>query len=119
VRNLAQRSAQAARDTAPLIEESLAKANAGSSKLEQVAVAIRGITESAARVKALVDQVSQGSREQSSGIDQVVQAIQRIDLATQSNAANSEQSAATSQELAAQAESMNSIARQLQTVVEG
>ena len=64
VRSLAQRSAQAAKDTAPLIEESLAKANAGGAKLEQMNVVMRAITESTAKVRVLVDEVKDGSEEQ-------------------------------------------------------
>jgi methyl-accepting chemotaxis protein len=119
VRSLAQRSAQAARDTAPLIEESIAKSNTGSAKLEQMAAVIHAITESAAKVKTLVDQVNLGSREQASGIEQVAKAIQQMSEVTQSNAASSQESAAASEELAAQAEAMNSIAQQLRVVVEG
>jgi methyl-accepting chemotaxis protein len=119
VRSLAQRSAQAAKDTAPLIEESIAKSNAGSSKLEQVAVAIRAITESAAKVKVLVDEVNLGSQEQARGVEQVTKEIHQMDQVTQRNAASSEESAAASEELAAQAESMNGIAQQLRAVVEG
>jgi methyl-accepting chemotaxis protein/methyl-accepting chemotaxis protein-1 (serine sensor receptor) len=119
VRNLALRSAQAAKDTAALIEESLAKSNAGSVKLEQVVVVFRGISESSAKVKVLVDQVNLGSQEQRRGLDQVLKAIQQMDQVTQSSAANSEESAATSEELAAQAESMNGIAVRLKKVVEG
>ena len=119
VRSLAQRSAQAAKDTALLIEESIAKSNAGGVKLEQVAVVIRRITDSAAKVKILVDEVNLGSREQARGIEQVLKAIQQMEQVTQGSAANSEENAAASEELAAQAESMNDIARQLRAVVEG
>jgi methyl-accepting chemotaxis protein len=119
VRSLAQRSAQAAKDTAPLIEESIAKSKAGSSKLEQMAVVIHGITESAAKVKALVDEVKLGSQEQAHGIEQVSKAIQQMDQVTQRSAASSEQSAAASEQLAAQAEAMDNIAQQLRAVVEG
>jgi len=119
VRSLAHRSAQAAKDTAPLIEDSIAKSNEGSSKLEQVAAVIHAITESAAKVKILVDEVNLGSREQARGIEQVSIAIRQMSEVTQSNAASSEESAAASQELAAQAESMNGIAKELRLVVEG
>ena len=61
VRNLAQRCAQAAKDTAALIEESIVKSNDGKNKVDQVAVAIRAITEESAKVKTLVDEVSLGS----------------------------------------------------------
>jgi hypothetical protein len=119
VRNLASRSAQAAKDTASLIEDSLAKSHAGSSKLEKVVVVFRGISESAAKVKVLVDEVHLGSEEQKRGIEQVLGAIHQMEQLTQSSAASSEESAATSEELAAQAESMNDIASKLRAVVEG
>lgn len=119
VRNLAQRSAQAAKDTASLIEESIATSNAGSGKLEQVAAVIGAITESAAKVKILVDEVNLGSQEQARGIEQVARAIEQVDQVTQTNAASAEESAAASEELSAQAESMNGIARELTGLIAG
>src|ERR1019366_6334708 len=99
--------------------ESIARSNTGSSKLEQVAVVIHAITESAAKVKILVDEVRMGSQEQVCGIEQVSKAIQQMDHVTQSSAASAEETAASSEELAAQAVSMNGIAQQLRAVVEG
>jgi methyl-accepting chemotaxis protein len=119
VRNLASRSAQAAKDTAALIEDSLSKADAGSVKLQKVVVVFQGISESAEKVRVLVNSVNAGSREQTRGIEQVLSAIQQMDKVTQGSAASSEASAATSEELAAQAETMNEIAKQLRVVVEG
>jgi len=119
VRSLALRSAEAAKDTQTLIEESLTKSSEGGSKLEHVVVVFQGIRESAARVKVLVDEVNQGSQEQRRGLEQVLSAIHQMDQLTQSSAASSEEGAATSEELAAQAESMNEIASRLRTVVEG
>ena len=119
VRSLAQRSAQAAKDTPPLIEESIAKSNMGTAKLEHVSGVIHSITASASKVKILVDQVNQGSREQARGMEQVSRAIKQMSEVTQSNAASSQESAAAGQQLAAQAESMNSIAQELRAVVEG
>ena len=75
VRNLAQRSAQAARDTAALIEESIEKSTIGSRNLDQVAEGIRTITASATMVKTLVDEVNLGSQEQARGIEQVAKAV--------------------------------------------
>jgi methyl-accepting chemotaxis protein/methyl-accepting chemotaxis protein-1 (serine sensor receptor) len=109
VRNLAHRSAQAAKDTAALIEESIARSQEGSRKLEQVAGSIRQITGSTSEVKILVDEVDTGSQEQSRGIEQIVSAIGQMERVTQRNAANAEQSAAASQELAAQAKSLYTI----------
>lgn len=119
VRALAQRSAQAAKDTAPLIEESIANANEGNEKLNNVANVIRGITERANKVKNLMDDVSTGSQEQARGIEQVSKAMVQMTLVTQANAASAEESAAATQQLAAQADGMNDIARQLQTMVDG
>jgi hypothetical protein len=119
VRSLAGRSAQAAKETSALIEDSLAKSLAGSSQLEKVVFAFGGISDSAAKVRTVVDDVHVGSEEQRRGIEQVLNSIRQMEQITQSSAASSEESAATSEELAAQAESMNDIARQLRAVVEG
>ena len=61
VRNLAKRCAQAAQETAALIEESVSSSNDGKGKLEQVAEAVRAITENTHRVKSLVDGISADS----------------------------------------------------------
>ena len=71
VRNLAQRCAQAAKDTASLIEDSIAKSNDGKSKVDQVAAAIREITDESTKIKTLVDEVNLGSQEQARGIEQI------------------------------------------------
>jgi methyl-accepting chemotaxis protein len=119
VRNLAQRSAQAAKDTAALIEESIAKSNEGSAKLQQVTAVIQAITESATKVKILVDEVSLGSQEQARGIEQISKAISQMDQVTQSTAANAEESASASEEMSAQAEALNQIVVQLRSLVDG
>jgi methyl-accepting chemotaxis protein/methyl-accepting chemotaxis protein-1 (serine sensor receptor) len=119
VRSLAQRSAQAADDTAGLIVESMAKSNEGSERLEHVAQVIRAITESAAQVKTLVDEVNLGSQEQARGIEHISKSIAEMDRVTQSNAASAEQSASASQEMSAQAEALQNIANELRTLVGG
>ena len=117
VRNLAQRSAQAAKDTAALIEESIAKSNEGSGKLQRVTEVIHAITVSAAKVKTLVDEVNLGSQEQARGMDQISRAIAQMDQVTQSNAASAEESASASEEMSAQAEALNQIVNELRTLV--
>jgi methyl-accepting chemotaxis protein len=119
VRNLAQRSAQAAKDTAALIEESIAKSNEGSTKLQQVTSVIQAITESATKVKTLVDEVNLGSQEQARGIEQISKAIAQMDQVTRSTAANAEESASASEEMSAQAEALNHIVEQLRWLVGG
>jgi methyl-accepting chemotaxis protein len=118
VRNLAQRSAQAAKDTAALIEESIAKSNEGSTRLQRVAEVIRAITDSTVKVKTLVDEVNLGSQEQARGIEQISKAIAQMDQVTQSAAASAEQSASASQELSAQAEAMKQAVRKLSHLVD-
>jgi methyl-accepting chemotaxis protein len=119
VRNLAQRSAQAAKDTAALIEESIARSREGSGKLEQVAASIHQITGSAAQVKTLVDEVNVGSQEQSRGIEQIATAVCQMEQVTQRSAANAEESAAASHEMAAQAQSLYAIVEKMRELVGG
>ena len=75
VRNLAQRCAQAARDTAGLIEESIVTSRDGNARLDQMAGTVRAMTESAAQVKSLVDEVNMGSQEQARGMEQISRAV--------------------------------------------
>ena len=117
VRNLAQRSAQAAHDTAALIEDSIASAGQGHQKVQQVSGAIHAITSSAGRVKALIDSVSDASREQAQGIEQVTRAITEMERTTQATAASAEESAAASEELSAQAETSLEVVGRLATLV--
>jgi len=119
VRNLAQRSSQAAKDTAALIEESIEKSSEGSTRVEQVAQALRAITEDAGRMKLLVEEVHVGSNEQARGIEQVAQAISQMDQVTQKTAADAEESAASSAQLKGQSDSLNSIAGRLTSLVSG
>ena len=119
VRNLAQRCAQAAKDTAALIEESIAKSNDGKTKVDQVAVSIRAITEETSTVKTLVDEVNLGSQEQARGIEQIGKAIVQMEQVTQKAAANAEESAAAAEELTAQSETLKEIVEQLTTMVGG
>jgi methyl-accepting chemotaxis protein len=119
VRSLAQRSAQAAKDTAQLIEESIAKSSAGSTKLAQVGESISRITASATQVKTLVDEVDVGSQEQSRGIEQIATAVSQMEQVTQRSAADAEKSAAASEELASQAQGLYSIVEKLRELVGG
>jgi methyl-accepting chemotaxis protein len=119
VRNLAQRCAQAAKDTAALIEESISKSNDGKVKVDQVAVAIRTITEESAKVKTLVDEVNLGSQEQARGIEQIGKAISQMEQVTQKTAANAEESASAAEELNAQSETLKGIVERLTSMVGG
>ena len=117
VRNLAQRCAQAARDTAVLIEESINKSNDGKTKVDHVAKAIRTITEQSSQVKTLVDEVHLGSQEQSRGIEQIGRAIVQMEQVTQKAAASAEESASAAEELTAQSAGLKDIVGRLNSMV--
>jgi methyl-accepting chemotaxis protein len=117
VRNLAQRSAQAARDTSSLIEGSIAKSSDGKSKVDLVAASIRTITEEAGRVKQLVDEVKAGGEDQARGIEQVADAIEQMNHLTQTTAASAEQSAAAAAEMSSQSETLKGIVAGLTELV--
>jgi hypothetical protein len=119
VRNLAQRSAQAARDTADLIETSITTSEAGNQRVEQVAASILGITESIVKVKGLVDEVSIASQQQTQGIDQVSHAIAQMEKVTQTMAATAEETAAASEGLKGQAEGSIGAVRELEALIAG
>jgi methyl-accepting chemotaxis protein/methyl-accepting chemotaxis protein-1 (serine sensor receptor) len=119
VRNLAHRSAQAAKDTAALIEESIAKSNEGNKKLQLVAGSIQQVTGSATQVKVLVDEVDVGSQEQSRGIEQIATAVTQMEAVTQRSAASAEEGAAASEELAAQAQALRDIVERVRQLVGG
>jgi methyl-accepting chemotaxis protein len=117
VRNLAQRCAQAAKDTAALIEESIAKSNDGRSRVGDVATAIRTITEEEAQLKTLVSAVNLGGQEQARGMEQIGRAIIQIERVTQQTAASAEESAAAAEELNAQSEALQDIVEHLTALV--
>ena len=119
VRDLAQRCAQAARDTTLLIDESIAKSQDGKQKVGGVAGAIQSITEESGKIRELVEQVNQGSQEQARGISQVGQAIGQISQVTQSTAAAAEQGAAAAQELTAQSKTLIGIVDRLTALTGG
>jgi len=119
VRNLAQRCAQAARDTAGLIEESIQTVDGGSAKLAQVVDGIEGIAQQAAGVKEVMTSVKDASEEQSRNIDQISAAVAQMQKVTQNTAASAEQGAAASEQMTAHAESMRSSVIELQILVAG
>jgi methyl-accepting chemotaxis protein len=117
VRSLAQRSAQAAKDTARLIEDSVAKSEAGKAKLGEVVTSIQRISGEFTGIGMLVDEVSHGSKEQSTGIGQIGRALSQMEQVTQTTAASAEESAAAAEELNAQSESMRELTERLNEMV--
>ncbi len=118
VRSLAQRSAQAAKDTAGLIDESIRRSNEGKTSVDQVASAIRDITEDTGRIKNMIATVNLGSKEQSYGIDGIGKAMLQMEQVTQTTAANAEECAAAAEELNAQSETLRDVVQRLHEMVD-
>ncbi|HKP98361.1 MAG TPA: methyl-accepting chemotaxis protein [Fibrobacteria bacterium] len=119
VRNLAQRSAEAAKTTTSLIEDSNKNAENGVSVSIEVAAMLTHIVDSVHKLSRLIGEVSGGSAEQAKGIGQINTAIAEMDKQTQSNAANAEESAASSGELSGQANELNDMVNVLIAIVNG
>jgi methyl-accepting chemotaxis protein len=103
VRNLAQRSAGAAKEIKALIEDSVGKVEAGSKLVDETGEAMDEIVNSVKRVTDIMSEIAAASQEQSSGIEQVNQAITQMDDVTQQNAALVEEAAAAAESLRDQA----------------
>jgi methyl-accepting chemotaxis protein len=103
VRSLAQRSAVAAKEIKVLIQDSLRKVEAGSTLVNRSGETLLGIVGSVKRVTDIVGEIAAASGEQSSGIEQVNQAITQMDQVTQSNSAQTEELSGTAQALSEQA----------------
>jgi methyl-accepting chemotaxis protein len=119
VRNLAMRAADAAKNTAELIEGTVKKVNGGGELVAFTNKAFRKVAESASKVGELVGEIAAASNEQAKGIEQVNQAVIEMDKVVQQNAANAEESASTSEELSKQAEQIKSSVKELVKLAEG
>ncbi|MFW5840837.1 MAG: methyl-accepting chemotaxis protein [Planctomycetota bacterium] len=119
VRNLAQRSAEAAKTTSNLIKESQENSDQGVSVTEEVDKMLRQIDERSVKVSQLIEEVSTASDEQAKGVEQVNTAISQMDKATQSAAATSEESASASEELSSQAQELQAVVTMLSGIVGG
>ncbi len=119
VRNLAQRSAQAARETAQLIEDSIGKSERGARMSDKVSTSLQQINKQVGDVGNLIVEIAQASQEQSSGVSQVNTAVVQLDKLTQSNAATAEESAAAVQELAGQSRELHHCLEDLARVIYG
>ncbi len=119
VRNLSQRSAEAARNTADMIEGAVKNADNGVAISQEVAKILEEIGEGSRKVNDLVGEIAASSNEQSQGIEQINTAVSQMDSVTQSNAGNAEESASAAEELSAQAQELNLMVEQLSAVVGG
>jgi methyl-accepting chemotaxis protein len=106
VRNLAARSANAAKETTVMIEGSIKKVDIGNKIANDTAKALNSIVDGVAKAADLVGNISIASNEQASAISQINQAINQVSQVVQTNSATAEESASASEELSSQAEVM-------------
>ncbi|HZL57511.1 MAG TPA: methyl-accepting chemotaxis protein [Bryobacteraceae bacterium] len=117
VRNLAQRCSQAAKDTSGLIEESIQHSKTGKVRLDEVAAAMRQVTDSAVQVQRLSNEVNAGSEEQAKAIEQISKAILQIQQVTQQTAASAEEGASAGSQMSAEAEHLQSAVNRMRAML--
>ncbi len=119
VRNLAGRSAEAAKNTTNLIENTITAVNKGNSIVGKTQEGFKKNADIAGKVGKLVDEIAAASREQAEGVNNVNVSIGEMDKIVQSNASSAEESASASEELASQASSMQEVVQGLVQIVGG
>jgi methyl-accepting chemotaxis protein len=119
VRNLAQRAAEAARETTGLIENSVTKAKEGTDVAREVGEALGAIVGDVGRVTELINGIANASQEQAQGVEQINSAVAQMDRVTQQNASNAEESASAAEQLNAQAATVKSVVGELASLVSG
>jgi methyl-accepting chemotaxis protein len=119
VRNLALRAAEAAKNTANLIEGTVKKVKEGSEFVAKTDQEFREVAQSVGRSSELVGEISAASVEQAQGIEQVNKAVSEMDKVVQQNAANAEESAFASEKLNAQASQMKTYVGELESLIHG
>ncbi len=119
VRNLAMRAADAAKNTANLIEGTVKRVKAGSEIVGKTSAEFLQVATSAEKMTELVGEIAAASNEQARGIEQINMAVGEMDTVVQQNAANAEESASASVEMNAQAEHLKGFVEDLVTIVGG
>lgn len=119
VRNLAQRSAEAAKGTAELIAGSQENSNLGVSATGEVSTILGEVVDGIMEVSELIQDVTTSANEQSRGVSEINTAVSQLDSVTQSNAAGAEESASAAEEMSAQASEMQSLVQQLVGIIAG
>jgi len=112
VRNLAQRSAAAAKEIKGLIQDSVAKVDVGTKLVNQSGETLNEIVTSVKRVTDIVSEIAAASREQATGIEQVNKAVTQMDTVTQGNASQTEELSSTAEGLSGQAAQLQALVAQ-------
>ena len=119
VRSLAMRAAEAAKNTANLIEGTVQKIREGSGLVKKTDKEFREVARSVDKCSELVGEISAASREQSQGIEQVNKAVSQMDRVVQQNASNAEESASASEEMSAQTYQIKEYVGDLKSLLDG
>lgn len=119
VRNLAKRSADAAKNTADLIQDSIVKTKSGADIAKKAGDSLKGIMENSKKVADIISEIAAASKEQAEGIGQITNAITQLDSVTQQNASSAEESASASEQLSSQADALKAMVLELQQIVFG
>ena len=112
VRNLASKSADAARDTSDMIQDTIQKAELGSRIAGETAVSLKEIAGGINNSNQLVAEIAKASEEQSLGVSQINTGIDQVSLVIQQNSATAQESAAASQEMSGQSDMLQQLASQ-------
>ncbi|MGB0347541.1 MAG: methyl-accepting chemotaxis protein [Balneolaceae bacterium] len=119
VRNLAQRSAEAARNTSGLIQKSQSSSENGAQLAEKTAENWKSIAGHAGQVGTMVQEISIATEEQSSAVSQITSLMSEMDANVQQNASNAEESASAAEELSAQAAELKHVVAELKSMIDG
>ena len=117
VRHLAVRSAEAAKNTSSMLEQSIERIRVGEGLVDTSQQAFVRMTDSFRKVSAMVNEISSASKEQAIGIEQITRAVNEMDKVVQQSAATSEETASAAEELSSQAAEMNSSVTRLLDIV--
>ena len=119
VRNLAMRAAEAAKNTAALIEGNVRMIHTGAELAESMSNEFSEVASSVLKASGLVGEISAASQEQAQGVQQINQSVGEVDKVVQENAANAEEAAATSTQMQEQAQHMLGFVDRLVVLIEG
>ncbi|MHB1015793.1 MAG: methyl-accepting chemotaxis protein [Desulfurivibrionaceae bacterium] len=119
VRSLAMRAAEAARETAALIEQTVSKVQEGTVLVSKTNEEFNQVSAGTGKVSMLINEISTAAKEQTDGVGQINIALQEMDKVVQSNAATAEESAAASEELFAENNTLLGLVQELQILIAG
>ena len=119
VRNLAMRAAEAARNTAGLIEDTVNRIKGGTELVNKTNEAFSKAAQDSEKIGYIIDEIVAASKEQAQGIEQINMAVSQVDKVIQQNASHAEESASASEQMKSQARQMKTFVQELTAIVNG